>query len=103
MAVSNIAVRAFLVAGATGNQGRSVVNALLKANTDLEIITLTRNAKLSVAQRFLQKLAGIKLITFNLDAIDDAFRKAKEATKAPVSGVFSVQVRDTELMFIQHY
>lgn len=88
-----MAARAVLVTGATGKQGGSVVNALLKAHADFEILALTRNAQSSSAQRLVQKSPKIKLITGNLDAINDVFQKAKEATKTPIWGVFSVQVR----------
>jgi uncharacterized protein YbjT (DUF2867 family) len=88
-----MAARAILVTGATGKQGGSVVSALLKANAPFEILALTRNAQSPSARKLVQKSAKIKLVTGDLNAIEDVFRKAKEATKAPVWGVFSVQVR----------
>lgn len=87
-----MSARAILVTGATGKQGGSVVNALLRANTNFEILALTRNAQSSSAQRLLQRSPKIKLVTGNLDSIEDVFRKAKEATTSPIWGVFSVQV-----------
>ncbi|KAJ4302788.1 hypothetical protein N0V90_001679 [Kalmusia sp. IMI 367209] len=86
-----MASRAVLITGATGKQGSSVVNALLRANADFEILALTRNAQSPSAQSLAQKSKNIKLVTGNLDAIDEVFRKAKETTKAPIWGVFSVQ------------
>ncbi|KAI1374410.1 NAD(P)-binding protein [Hypoxylon crocopeplum] len=83
--------RAVLITGATGKQGSAVVNALLKANADFEILALTRDSQSASAQRLLQKSPKIKLVTGNLDAADTIFHKAKEVTKAPVWGVFSVQ------------
>jgi NAD(P)-dependent dehydrogenase (short-subunit alcohol dehydrogenase family) len=84
--------RAVLITGATGKQGGSVVNALLKANSDLQILALTRNAQSASAQRLAQKSPKIELITGDLDAIEEAFRTAKAATQLPIWGVFSVQV-----------
>ncbi|KAL1604746.1 hypothetical protein SLS60_004286 [Paraconiothyrium brasiliense] len=83
--------RAVLITGATGKQGGSVVNALLKANSDLQILALTRNAQSSAAQRLAQKSPQIKLITGNLDEIEEAFKTARAATQLPIWGVFSVQ------------
>jgi uncharacterized protein YbjT (DUF2867 family) len=84
--------RAILITGATGKQGGSTINALLKANAPFEILALTRNAQSASAQRLLQKSSKIKLITGDFNAIDDIFRQAKAATNAPIWGVFSVQV-----------
>jgi nucleoside-diphosphate-sugar epimerase len=84
--------RAILVTGATGKQGSAVIDALIKANTDFEIVALTRNTQSPSAQNLVQKSPKIKLITGNLDAIDNVFKKAKEAIGAPIWGVFSVQV-----------
>lgn len=89
-----MASRALLITGATGKQGGSVVNALLKANTPFEILAVTRNAQSASAQRLLQKSPNIKLVTGDFNAIDDMFRQAKAATSSPIWGVFSVQVRD---------
>ncbi|KAH9209826.1 hypothetical protein DL95DRAFT_437843 [Leptodontidium sp. 2 PMI_412] len=86
-----MAARALLITGATGKQGGAVINALLKANANFEILALTRNTQSASAQRLLQKSASIKLVSGNLDTIDDVFKKAKSITKAPIWGVFSVQ------------
>ncbi|KAI1104967.1 NAD(P)-binding protein [Jackrogersella minutella] len=83
--------RALLIAGATGKQGGAVVNALLKANADFEILALTRDSQSASAQRLLQKSPKIKLVTGNLDAPDNIFTKAKEVTETPIWGVYSVQ------------
>jgi hypothetical protein len=85
--------RALLITGATGKQGGSVINALLKANAPFEILALTRNAQSASAQRLLKKSPKIKLVTGDFNALDDVFRKAKEASSAPIWGVFSVTVR----------
>jgi len=87
-----MASRAILITGATGKQGGSVVNALLKANAPFEILALTRNAKSESAQKLLQKSPKIKLVTGDFGNIDDIFLQAKAATNTPIWGVFSVQV-----------
>lgn len=84
--------RALLVTGATGKQGSAVINALLNANAPFEILALTRNPQSASAQRLLQQSPEIKLVTGDFSAIDDVFRTAKEASTAPLWGVFSVQV-----------
>jgi uncharacterized protein YbjT (DUF2867 family) len=89
-----MASRAVLITGATGKQGGSVVNALLKANTPFEILALTRNAKSASAQKLLQKSPKIKLVTGDFSAVDDIFLQAKAATSSPIWGVFSVQVHN---------
>ncbi|KAG4437814.1 hypothetical protein IFR05_006701 [Cadophora sp. M221] len=86
-----MAARALLITGATGKQGGAVINALLKANANFEILALTRNTQSASAQRLLQKSTSIKLVSGNLDKIDDVFKNAKSITKAPIWGVFSVQ------------
>jgi uncharacterized protein YbjT (DUF2867 family) len=87
-----MASRALLITGATGKQGGSVVNALLKANAPFEILALTRNAQSASAQRLLQKSPKIKLVTGDFSNINNIFQQAKAATNAPIWGVFSVQV-----------
>ncbi|KAI0846394.1 nucleoside-diphosphate-sugar epimerase family protein [Daldinia vernicosa] len=83
--------RAVLVTGATGKQGGAVVNALLKADADFEILALTRNAESPTAQRLAQKSHKIKLLTGDMDAPENIFSNAKEITEKPIWGVFSVQ------------
>ncbi|KAI1474858.1 hypothetical protein K445DRAFT_321422 [Daldinia sp. EC12] len=83
--------RAVLITGATGKQGGAVVSALLKANADFEILALTRDAQSASAQRLAQKSSRIKLVTGDMDAADNIFQKAREITKTPIWGVFSVQ------------
>ncbi|KAL6710982.1 hypothetical protein ACN47E_006857 [Coniothyrium glycines] len=84
--------RAILVTGATGKQGGSVVDALLKANAPFEILALTRDANTTTSKRLLQRSSQIKLVTGNLDAAEDVFKAARQATKTPIWGVFSVQI-----------
>jgi nucleoside-diphosphate-sugar epimerase len=86
--------RTILVTGATGKQGGAVINSLLAAKADFEILALTRNANSNAAQKLAQKSSTIKLITGDLNNVDDIFKKAKEVTSSPVWGVYSVQVSD---------
>ncbi|KAI1799319.1 nucleoside-diphosphate-sugar epimerase family protein [Daldinia bambusicola] len=86
-----MASRAVLITGATGKQGGAVVSALLKANADFEILALTRDAQSASAQRLAQKSPKIKLVTGDMNAAENIFKKAKEVTKTPIWGVFSVQ------------
>ncbi|OAP63412.1 hypothetical protein AYL99_02639 [Fonsecaea erecta] len=83
--------KAVLITGATGKQGGSVVNALLRANADFQILALTRDAEGASAKRLLQKSPKIKLVVGNMDAADEIFAKAKVASNVPIWGVFSVQ------------
>jgi uncharacterized protein YbjT (DUF2867 family) len=71
-----MASRALLITGATGKQGGSVINALLKADAPFEILAVTRNAQSASAQKLLQKSPKIKLVTGDFSAINDIFRKA---------------------------
>lgn len=87
-----MATRSILVTGATGKQGGSLINALLKANAPFEILALTRDAQSSSAQKLLKKSSSIKIVAGNLDNVEDVFVKAKAAATAPLWGVFSVQV-----------
>ncbi|KAL6702358.1 hypothetical protein ACN47E_004779 [Coniothyrium glycines] len=86
-----MAARAVFITGATGKQGGSVINALLKANANFDILALTRDTKSSSALNLAQKSPKIKLVAGNLNAIEEAFETAKAASEAPVWGVFSVQ------------
>ncbi|KAF3054966.1 NmrA-like family domain-containing protein 1 [Daldinia childiae] len=83
--------RAVLITGATGKQGGAVVSALLKANADFEILALTRDAQSASAQRLAQKSPKIKLVTGDMDTPENIFSKAREVTKTPIWGVYSVQ------------
>jgi uncharacterized protein YbjT (DUF2867 family) len=55
--------RAILVTGATGKQGGALVNALLDANADFEVLAVTRNEKSDAAQKLAKRSPKIKLAT----------------------------------------
>jgi uncharacterized protein YbjT (DUF2867 family) len=88
-----MSARAVLITGATGKQGGSVVDALLRSKAPYEILALTRDAQSSPSKKLLQKSPNIKLVIGNLDAANEIFKNAKEATTTSIWGVFSVQVR----------
>ncbi|KAH7007560.1 hypothetical protein EDB80DRAFT_843031 [Ilyonectria destructans] len=72
--------RAVLITGATGNQGGSVIDALVaKQPSDFLLLAVTRNAQSASAKRLAAKSASIKL-------------SAKQvAETSPLWGVYSVQ------------
>ncbi|KAE8152739.1 nmrA-like family protein [Aspergillus avenaceus] len=84
--------RAVLVTGATGKQGGGVVDALFKANTDLEVLALTRQANSPGAQRLREKYPKVKLVEGNMSDSPGIFRNAAAVASNPIWGVFSVPV-----------
>lgn len=84
---------AIVVTGATGRQGRAVVNALLDANADVELLAVTRNARSESAQKLVQLSSKVKVIQGDLNNVEELFQNANMATSRPIWGVFSVQVR----------
>lgn len=85
--------RALLITGATGKQGGSVVTSLVAAKADFEILAVTRDLQAASSQRLLNKFPKIKLVQGNLDNPKAIFESAKKASKSPIFGVYSVQVR----------
>ncbi|KAF3163724.1 hypothetical protein TWF788_001347 [Orbilia oligospora] len=83
--------KAILITGATGKQGGAVIRSLLKANANVEILALTRDAKSPSAQKLSGLSPKIKLVVGDLDQPENIFQKVKEITKLPVWGAFSVQ------------
>ena len=77
-----------LVTGATGKQGGSVINNLLKKNASFKILAVTRDINSASAKELAQKSSSITLIQGNLDDPAAIFKNAER-----VWGVFSVQVR----------
>lgn len=83
-----------LVLGATGKQGKGVVNALLasKARDAFTILALTRSPESASAKALAAKSPTIKLIKGNVDDVPSVFKAALEATNnRPIWGVFSMQ------------
>ena len=82
-----------LVLGATGKQGRKVIETILASDSkgDFTILALTRNPDSASAKALAAKSTIIKLVKGNLDDAPDVFRAALEASGgAPIWGVFCV-------------
>ena len=84
--------KVILVTGATGNQGGAVVDALLKAKEDFQIIALTRNATSPSAKRLAAKSSAVKVLQGDMNQPQLVFSEAKKLVGEPVWGVFMVQV-----------
>jgi len=87
--------RAFLITGATGNQGGTVIDALLKLLESFVgiILAVTRDPSSRAAQRLAAISDKIKVLEGNLDNVPELFRIAERATGGkPIYGVFSVQI-----------
>ena len=83
-----------LVLGATGKQGRKVIETILASDSkaDFTILALTRNPDSASAKALAAKSTIIKLVKGNLEDTPDVFSAALEASGgAPIWGVFSVQ------------
>ena len=83
-----------LVLGATGKQGRKVVDTILASDSkaDFTILALTRNPDSASAKALAAKSTIIRLVKGNLDDTANVFKAALEASGgAPIWGVFSVQ------------
>ena len=86
--------KSLLVLGATGKQGKKVIETILASDSkaDFTILALTRNPDSTSARALAAKSTIIKLVKGNLDDAPDVFRAALEASGgAPIWGVFSVQ------------
>ena len=83
-----------LVLGATGKQGKRVVEAILasESKASFTILGLTRNPDSASAKALAAKSTIIKLVKGNLDDTPNVFKAALEASGGvPIWGVFSVQ------------
>ena len=88
-----------LVLGATGKQGRKVIETILNSGSkaDFTILALTRNPDSASAKSLAAKSTIIRLIKGDLEDAPNVFKDALEASGgAPIWGVFSVlqAVRD---------
>ena len=83
-----------LVLGATGKQGKKVIDTLLASDSkaDFIILALTRNPDTASAKALAAKSTIIKLVKGNLDDTPAVFKASLEASAGtPLWGVFSVQ------------
>jgi nucleoside-diphosphate-sugar epimerase len=91
-------VRSIIVTGATGKQGRALINALLapaaattSASSDFEILAVTRNTESESAKRLASQSSAIKLIKGDFDNVPGMFDAAAQHTDK-VWGVFSLPI-----------
>lgn len=95
---------AILIAGATGNTGRSLVQTLpgLLQNTPLSnhrVLALTRSANSPVAQE-QAKIPGVELIEQNWVEIDDAWLREHEVTRIFIAPHFQTNAFAEEGQFL---
>lgn len=81
-----------LITGATGKQGGAVIRSLLSRNSPFEILAVTRNTSSAAAQKLTALSPSIKLVQGDLGNPAGIFQNAQRLTKAPIWGVYSVQV-----------
>ncbi|KAI2470481.1 NAD(P)-binding protein [Annulohypoxylon bovei var. microspora] len=85
--------KVLLITGATGNQGGSVIEALLGRSVDkFTILAVTRDANSSSAKRLAEKSSSIKIVQGNLDDVPGIFQEARKVHSQPIWGVYSVQI-----------
>lgn len=83
-----------LVLGATGKQGKKVIETILKSDSkaDFTILALTRNPDSTSAKALAAKSTIIRLVKGDLEDAPNVFKAASEASgSAGIWGVFSVQ------------
>ena len=86
--------KSLLILGATGKQGRKVIETILSSDSkaDFTILALTRNPDSASAKALAAKSTIIRLIKGDLDDAPSVFKAASEASGgAGIWGVFSVQ------------
>ncbi|KAK4936594.1 hypothetical protein LTR28_010119 [Elasticomyces elasticus] len=93
--------KALLITGATGNQGRGVINALLaspRSIQDYTILAVTRDPSSSLAKALIAKSSNTRLVQGNLDDCPMIFQRATRELSSistgdgKIWGVFSVQI-----------
>ncbi|CAE6474051.1 unnamed protein product [Rhizoctonia solani] len=83
-------MKVVLVAGATGQQGGSVIRALAESE-DYLCLALTRNPKSSKAQK-LKHLKNVKLVSGDLNDIQQLRTLFEDAKSAPTGAIWGVFV-----------
>ena len=86
--------KVLLILGATGKQGKKLVDTLLASPSkkDFTLLALTRNPDSPSAKALAANSDTIKLIKGNLDDVPAVFKAALEASNgSPIWGVYSVQ------------
>ncbi|KAF2091937.1 nucleoside-diphosphate-sugar epimerase family protein [Saccharata proteae CBS 121410] len=82
---------AILVTGATGKQGGATLDALVKANSNVIIIAVTRNPESQAAKALASKSPKVKVIKGEMNEPNTMLKAAEQAAGQPIWGVFSVQ------------
>ena len=89
------APKPIIVCGATGKQGKSVINNILASSSanSFQLLALTRDANSTSAKALAAKSTSITLLQGNQDNAPKIFETALGLTNGtPIWGVFSVQV-----------
>lgn len=86
------APRNLLVTGATGKQGRALIETLLKSSQPnaFNILALTRKASSPSALSLVKRASNIKVVEGNLDDSHAIFSAARKISSGPIWGVFGV-------------
>ena len=87
--------RVLLITGATGQQGGSVIDAILSRPhpaSSFTLLAVTRDASTASAKKLAARSPSIKLVQGNLDDIPALFRAAQQVVQEPIWGVYSVQL-----------
>ena len=84
--------KTLLVTGATGKQGRALIDTLLTSSehSSFNILALTRKSSSPSAQALTKRSANIKIVEGDLDDSKAIFSKAAKLTEDPVWGVFGM-------------
>lgn len=84
--------RTLLVTGATGKQGRALIESLLALpeSANYTILALTRKSSSQSASSIASKSTKIKLVEGNLDDCPAIFAAASKASSDPIWGVFGL-------------
>lgn len=86
--------KSILVTGATGKQGGSVIDSLLglPSASSFTILAVTRSPTSPSAGKLASKSPAIKLVEGDLNDVPALFASAGRVHKAPIWGVYSVQI-----------
>src|ERR1700710_1326940 len=80
-------IKNILVVGATGQQGRAVIDALLSyPASPFTILGLTRSPNGPSAKKLSDK--GVKIVGGDLSNVNDIFANASAVGSGPVGGIF---------------
>lgn len=69
-----------------------MISHLVRSRADFQILAVTRDASSAPAQRLVKMSPRITLVQGNLADPARLFKTAKDLARAPIWGVFSVQV-----------